>query len=992
MLLASWLCMSAASVSAQSTTATIRGHVADDQGLPLPGVTVSVTSPNLQGTRVAVTSENGDFILTLLPSGTYTISFELSSFQRQQRTVSLAPTQDFPIELKMGPATVTEEVQVVGRAADVLTNTAQVATNFKQELIATLPTVRDLNAVLLLSPAVHPTGPAGAFSIAGSPSFENLFMVNGVTVNENLRGQASDNLYIEDAIQETTVASGGISAEYGRFTGGVVNVITKSGGNTFSGSFRDTLINDKWRTLTPFEKTAIETDPAHRELRTDVIVPTYEYTFGGPVLRDRLWFFTAGRLQTQEQGRTLVITNIPYQFTEQNRRFEGKLTYSLNSNHRLQGSYNKLIRKQLNNTFNTSLSMDVNSLYDRELPEDLSTVNYTGILTSSFFVEGRFSTRNLTITGDGATSTDRIDGTLLLDRARGQTRYWSATFCGVCTPEERDSMEYYVKGSYFLSASDFGSHNMVFGYDNFDDTREANNHQSGSDYRIIGTTSTMQGSTITPVFLGDGTTVIQWNPIPIESEASHFRTHSLFYNDNWRINTRLTATVGVRWDKNDGTDQQGVVVADDSAFSPRFGVVWNPTAGDEWSLSGSVGKYVAAISNSIADSTSAAGNPRTFQFVYRGPDINENGPVVPSRAAIQQVFNWFEANGGPNLPFNGQPTIPGITPQLRGSLRSPSVWEYAGGVSRHFGARAAVRADATYRNWYDFYISRTDLSTGRVADEFGRSYDLTLVENSNDLKRRYAALSVQGTYRVGARVDVGGNYTLSRLWGNFDGENQNSGPTRSDLFQYPEFKREEWWSPEGDLSADQRHRSHIWVNAGMPWVDGLTLSLLQALESGVPYNANSGSGVNANPYVTNPGYLTPPAATATTFYYSERDAFRLDGMKRTDFSASYAHRLPGGRGLEVFGQVQVINIFNQFQLCGCGQTVFQNGGVVNASRIDQTVRTSVTHPALYRPFNPFTTQPVRGANWDYGPLFGTALERRAYTSPRQFRLTFGVRF
>ena len=161
----------------------------------------------------------------------------------------------------MGPAAVSETVNVVGRAADVLTQTAQVATNFKQDLIATLPTNRDINAVLLLAPAVHPTGPSGAYSIAGAMSFESLFMVNGVNVNENIRGQAYD-LYIEDAIQETTVATAGISAEYGRFGGGVVNVITKSGGNLFSGSFRDTLNNDKWRTLTPYEDTAIAAESA----------------------------------------------------------------------------------------------------------------------------------------------------------------------------------------------------------------------------------------------------------------------------------------------------------------------------------------------------------------------------------------------------------------------------------------------------------------------------------------------------------------------------------------------------------------------------------------------------------------------------------------------------------------------------------------------------------------------------------------------------------
>src|SRR5439155_16923016 len=130
--------------------------------------------------------------------------------------------------------------------ADVLTQTSQVATNFKQELIATLPTNRDINAVLLMAPAVHPSGPSGNYSIAGAMSFESLFMVNGVNVGENLRGQPFA-LYIEDAIQETTVSTSGISAEYGRFSGGVVNVITKSGTNLFSGSFRDTMYNDNWR-------------------------------------------------------------------------------------------------------------------------------------------------------------------------------------------------------------------------------------------------------------------------------------------------------------------------------------------------------------------------------------------------------------------------------------------------------------------------------------------------------------------------------------------------------------------------------------------------------------------------------------------------------------------------------------------------------------------------------------------------------------------------
>ncbi|HEX6975763.1 MAG TPA: carboxypeptidase regulatory-like domain-containing protein, partial [Vicinamibacterales bacterium] len=422
--------LAAAPLAAQSTTGTISGRVVDAQGLPVPGASVTATSPNLQGARETVTTGNGDFILSLLPPGGYTVTFALAGFGTQTRTVTVAPTQAVPLEIQMGPAALTETVEVKGGSADVLTRTAQVATNFSQELIANLPTSRDLNAALMLAPSVHPTGPAGSYSIAGSQSFESLFLVNGVTVNENLRGQAFD-LYIEDAVQETTIATAGVSAEYGRFGGGVVNVITKSGGNAFSGSFRDTLNNDKWRKLTKFESSPDGGVGGGKDLRIGKVVPTYEYTFGGPVLRDRLWFFTAGRVQKQESGRNTAITGIPYTFTDDTKRFEAKGTFALTANHRFQSAYTKHFRTQENNTFNQNLSMDLNSLGTRETPEELFTANYTGVVTPSFSVEARMSQRRQRFIGSGSRFTDLERGTLLIDRARGGTRYWTDTFCGV---------------------------------------------------------------------------------------------------------------------------------------------------------------------------------------------------------------------------------------------------------------------------------------------------------------------------------------------------------------------------------------------------------------------------------------------------------------------------------------------------------------------------------------------------------------------------------
>jgi len=983
---------------AQSTTGLIRGHVEDAQGLALPGVTVNITSPNMQGLRTVVTSELGDYTVPLLPPGSYTVSFELSGFATVRRTVNLAPTQVLPMDVVLDPAGIAETVTVTASSTEVLMQTTQVALNIKQDRIAELPTNRDINAAVLQAPAVHATGPSGAISIAGASSFESLFMVNGVAITENLRGTPY-NLYIEDAVQETTVAVAGISAENGRFSGGVVNVITKSGGNNFSGSFRDTYNNDGWRKLSPFEK-PLATDP-----RVKKAVPEYIYVLGGPVAKDRLWFFTAGRFQTQTEGRTLIGTQIPYTYTDKSSRYEGKVTYSPTSNHRVQGNFLKIQQSEDGYTFNQNASMDERSLGTRSTPQDLYTFSYNGVPTPTLSVEARVSQRMFSFLNNGAKSTDRIEGTLLLDQARG-SRYWADTFCGVCQPEKRNNEEYFFKGTYFLSSPTIGTHTMTFGYDNFNDVRSANNHQSGSDFRILGTgtwiTGTGPGATIAPRFIGtDNSTIIQYNPIPFDSQGSNFRLHSLFYNDTWQVNPRVTTNLGLRWDKNHGLDQAGNLVTTASAFSPRIGVVVDPSGEGVWSINGSFARYVAAISNSIADSSSAAGNPQTYQYYYRGPSINANGPVTSTPDAIRAVFDWYDANLN-NLVLAGNPTIPGLTPQVSPDLQPQYTWEYSTGVSRQIGNRASVRVDGTYRAFENFYVGRIDASTGKVTNPLGREFDLRIIENTDILERQYAGLTTQATYRPVGGTEISGQYTLSRVWGNFDGENVGSGPLPSAALEYPEYKEESWNYPVGDLQIDQRHRARILATYTVPWVNGLSLGAIQTLESGVPYgayNLNSTgnvNGVNPQPYVTGaPPYVTPPTGANTIYFYTARDAFRTAGQTRTDFSVNYAHRVggvPGMPNLQLFAQAQIINMFNQFQLCGCAGTVFQNGGATTQTRIDTAIRTSVTHPALYAPFDPFTQTPVRGVNWDYGPTFGTALNRLAWTSPQQFRFSVGFRF
>ena len=306
--------------AAQTTTGTITGRVVDGQGLSVPGVTVNAEGPNLQGVRTAVTSENGDYILPQLPPGTYTVTFELSGFERQQKTVALAPTQTLPLERRRwGRRRSRETVNVVGSSADVLTQTAQVATNFKQDLIATLPTNRDINATLLMAPAVHPSGPAGNYSIAGAMSFESL--LHGERRRPSTRTCAASRTTSTSRTRFRRRRSPptGVSAEYGRFSGGVVNVITKSGGNLFSGSFRDTLNNDNWRALRhrqrahPFTADCATCGAAGRRRRSTWWSRTYEYTFGGPIMQGPPLVLHRRPVPEPELSRsTIAPLNIPY--------------------------------------------------------------------------------------------------------------------------------------------------------------------------------------------------------------------------------------------------------------------------------------------------------------------------------------------------------------------------------------------------------------------------------------------------------------------------------------------------------------------------------------------------------------------------------------------------------------------------------------------------------------------------------------------------------
>jgi hypothetical protein len=367
-------------ITQTTPTGTISGKVVDPQGLSVPGVAVTAQSPSLQGTRTATTSMNGDYIFPMLPPGDYTVTYELAGFKTVKQSIRVAAGASIPLNASMTVSQVTETVTVVGQTTGEFGQTAEAATSFNKDFIEKLPVARNFQQAALMTPGVADSGPSGAMSISGAASFENLFMVNGVVVQDNLRSTPL-NLFIEDALQETTTKTSGVSAEFGRFSGGVVSAITKSGGNSLSGSFRATVDNDKWIALTPYPN----------DRRLDKIIPTYEATLGGPILHDRLWFFGAARMRELTEGRTTSYTNLAFDRVFDEKRYEGKLTWALNKSHTFKGAYTHISSATTGQTYSTV--MDLASVYAPKVPQDLLSLNFTGILTPSFFVEAHYAMR-----------------------------------------------------------------------------------------------------------------------------------------------------------------------------------------------------------------------------------------------------------------------------------------------------------------------------------------------------------------------------------------------------------------------------------------------------------------------------------------------------------------------------------------------------------------------------------------------------------------------
>jgi hypothetical protein len=965
--LAVLFCSLAAMLGAQGVqTGTVRGVVQDEQGLAVPGVTVTVTSPALQGPRVVVSDATGIFIFPNLPPGTYTVKFELSGFATVNQNTVVPLGGIIQQNVTMRTAGLTETVQVVAESPAPIA-TPVVGINIKHEEIEALATPRTLQGIATLSPALSEQSPnAGQLVINGGFAFDNIFMVNGVDVNDNLFANPQ-NLFIEDAIEETQVLTSGISAEYGRFGGGVVNAITKSGGNRFSGSGRVNFLNPKWSTETPFEVSrSIE--------RPDILQQTYEGTFGGPILRDHLWFFSAGRLASLEDPRTIQESGVQVIQDDKNKRGELKLTGTVASNHTIQGGYLNNSREVSNTSGLFSLVADPRSLITRSLPNNYYYTNYRGVLGGGMLLEGQYSQRHFEFKGDGIDTSSNIQDSPFYSPAIGVV-YNSPYFCA-CDPEQRNNRQMTAALTNFWSAA--GTHQTKVGYEFFRSQRTGGNSQSPTSYVFNADYVTdADGAPVLdasgrfiPMFI-PGESSIDFYPATIGATLN-VDNNSLYFQDHWAISPRWSADLGARYERVTAVSTGDIVSIRNNRIVPRLGTAFDVQGNGNHIIHMTYGQYSGRYNEALVGSNSPVGNPADIFSLYRGPEGQGIGFAPGLNPANYPV-----------RPGNASVIVPTANVFTDPSMKSPLVHEF----STSYGANIANGkgyAEVAYvfrktTSMIEDFITRADGTT--VVQAFGINageVSNQVYRNTPDAHRQYQGMVFQGRYSLSNRWTVNGQYTLQlQNEGNYAGEGTNTPGAVSRIGDYPEAyaAQAQRFFPDGRLDSFQRHRVRAWsiYNFGLGRAGDLSVSGLWRVDSGGVYSLFANSQpltATQLAILENAGY--PDSPDSSTLYFGARGSEEFPGYGLLDANISY--NIPVVGSVRPWVKFDIYNLLNNQKLIEFNTTVRPDP----ASPLDNLG---------------YRTGFIRGAS------FGTGTAQTHYPVPfggqtggRTFRVALGVRF
>jgi hypothetical protein len=780
----------ATGLQAQTTTGRLMGEVLDDSGVPLPGVTVTIESDALLGgPRTEITDGAGEVVFLGLHPGIYKLRASLAGFPTQERSelkVSLGSATKITVEMPSG--TFAGEIEVVAETPVIdptQVNMQQIfdATYLKNAAIGSAG--RGYQYVLLQAAGSDSSvESASNVSVFGSTSGENTFYIDGMDTTDPITSTWSHDINF-DAIEEIQFQTAGYEAQYGRAIGGVVNMVTKSGGNQFSGTLDVRYRDDSF----------YESGDHYDADQLDAEMSNIALTLGGPIIRDKLWFFASYQKSDTKQTPT---------FSTNTWTFDGqypfvKLSWQLNPSWRLVGRYSSDSATIDNANARIPNYIDADTMADRDQPGEVVAGELSAVLTDALLWN--------TVAGiqrSGLDQNPKLPADVL-----SHWSYATDVYTGNYDRQEmsdRDRDEFATDLTYFVDDL-AGSHEFKggFEYGKFMENRSTIclSGESDGDYGCDPGTYGINfwdhqryEDFQHPYYMYIN------NTIPPQEFVGDM--YSYFVQDAWRPMPNLTLKLGVRYDDITWKDNDGAERLWLDKLQPRIGFAYDITGDAKNLVRASWGRFMHPANSSVPSflQTVEAGRYLYASCSYGAYRLGV-GDMYLSPEECQAVagqLGWdywgvdpegWDPSGwfGPFAGFATSPT------EIDPGLRAPFAEEFIISYERALWDRSSIEVSWVAKETTDII---EDTCRGNFYDGPSEDADCEAFLIFNKPERKYTGGTVKFESRTLDWLTLIASYTYAHARGDAD--------TRHYFWGDYDFYPWEWINLYGYTMQQRRHR------------------------------------------------------------------------------------------------------------------------------------------------------------------------------------------
>jgi hypothetical protein len=965
---------------AQEQGGSIQGSVRDASGAVLPGVTIEARSRSVVGVSTTTTDSRGEYRFPALPSGLYEITASLQGFTTKKiPDAQLQLGQLLKMDVVLQVAAVAETVLVTGESPviDVKQNAA--AASITKEIIELIPKGRDFTSVVTTAPGANDETKAGGLQIDGSSGAENRFIVDGMDTTA-LRSGVSNKTVYTDFIAEVQVKSSGYAAEYGGSTGGVISAITKSGGNDFRGLagtyFRGNglraPVRPVWRINSTDNVTAefITNTGSQAPTATNAQAGNDADTWnnwnpvgdlGGPILRDKIWFYTGYSRNDNRMQRTATFRNSPapyttktFNWTDSSDYLNWNVTSQLNNNMRLkvaggntrqrnrggapalQPNGSKFADGTPTDGFTTSAwDADPEKFKDRwerigsNSVNDLYSANFDWVLSPKFFVNvaGGY------LGYDTTTPEDFASNALL--HSFGTTNICTgAAGSSTCPFPEIPSNLQFVNGysdnkSSSRTVQDLYTRTYLNANNTWFKTAKGEHIvKAGVRFERLGNdvTSGNQQPTVT----------LQWNQARTTLDGRVVRGRygyytisrsftggtvasnnwSLWVQDSWTVGHKLTINAGVRTENEHvpsyRAEDPGINFRFRDKIAPRIGFAYDIRGDSSWKAYGSYGKYYDITKLEMPRGSFGAEHSITYYYTldtFDWPSIKcQEGPSGCPGTYIEQNDLRHPANAVDDklTAYFGHPqnTIdPNILPVETGELTF--------GLDHELSHSMSVGARYTHK-WMVRTIEDNGISVPGVGEVFfianpgfGVAEQIlpAPAPPAPHAIRDYDGLEFRLQKRLSNNWSLNTSYLFSRLYGNYGGLASSDEPNATTGVGRT--------SPNVDRYFDALYMSFDDSGTRQPVLGRLATDRPHQFKAQVTYSAPWGTAVGLDGWIESGSPLQSQLSWRgfPVFFSGRGDLGRTPTYSQLNLVVQHDLRLPDGR--KVNFNVNVTNLFDQ---------------------------------------------------------------------------------